>query len=104
VNSMASLPLFDPLGEPQKPRFDGPAYDHARDSARLTAQQQRIFELMKDGKWRTIRHIALEVNAPENSVSAQLRHLRKPRFGSHTVERRHEGGGLYSYRLIVRKP
>jgi hypothetical protein len=27
-------------------RFDGPAYDHARDSARLTGQILRVFDLM----------------------------------------------------------
>jgi len=98
-----SLPLFDPLGEPKKPRFDGPAYDHQRDAARLTAQQQRIFALMKDGQWRTLKWIAEETHAPEASVSAQLRHLRKARFGGHTVEREHRGHGLFLYRLIVRE-
>ena len=31
-----------------------------------------------------------------------MRHLRKPRFGGHTIEREHLGGGLYRYKLIVR--
>ncbi len=38
---------------------------------------------------------------PPASVSAQLRHMRKPRFGGHTVEREYVGDGLYNYRLIV---
>jgi hypothetical protein len=82
-------------------RFDGPAYDHARDSARLTGQILRVFDLMADGQWRTLREIADATHDPESSISAQLRHLRKARFGGHTVEREHVGGGLYRYRLIV---
>tara|TARA_R110000765_G_scaffold362286_1_gene452502 strand:- start:236 stop:658 length:423 start_codon:yes stop_codon:yes gene_type:complete len=27
--------------------------------------------------------------------------MRKERFGSHTVEKKHEGGGLYLYRVLV---
>ena len=41
---------------------------------------------------------------PEASASAQLRHLRKPRFGSHTVEKRNRGArefGLWEYRLTL---
>jgi hypothetical protein len=82
------------------PRFDGPDLTPP-DHQRLSNQQRRIFDLMKDGRWRTLREIADLTGAPEASASAQMRHLRKTRFGSHTVERRHEGHGLYSYRLAV---
>jgi hypothetical protein len=84
------------------PRFNGPSYDHERDSQRLTGQIQRVFALMSDGTWRTLREIAEATGDPEASVSAQLRHLRKPRFGSHTVERRRRGvesSGLWEYRM-----
>lgn len=98
-------PLFDlDQRTRQRPRFDGPAYIPDRDDPRLTAQIGRIFALMRDGKWRTLAEVANACGAPEPSVSAQLRHLRKPRFGGHTVERRHDGGGRYSYRLKVREP
>ena len=82
--------------------FDGPALTPA-DNIRLTNQQALIVAYMRSGEWRTLREIAEFTGAPEASASAQLRNLRKPRFGGHTVERRHEGGGLYSYRLIVSK-
>jgi Fic family protein len=81
--------------------FDGPALTPA-DHARLTNQQALIVAFMRSGEWRTLREIAEFTGAPEASASAQLRHLRKPRFGSHTVERRHEGGGVYSYRVIFK--
>lgn len=85
-------------------RFNGPAYDHERDSPRLTGQVMRIFGLMKDGEWRTLSEIESATGDPPASISAQLRHLRKKRFGSHTVEKRHRGepaNGLYEYRVIV---
>lgn len=84
-------------------RFDGPAYEPEKDDARLSDQHRRIKALMLDGQWRTIREIARKTADPEASVSAQLRHLRKPRFGGYTVERRQRGerkSGLYEYRLL----
>lgn len=92
-------PLFD---LPAKPRFNGADYVPKRDDARLTGQLARIYSLMADGQWRTLAEIAAATGDPESSISAQLRHLRKPRFGSHVVERQHRGDGskgLYEYRV-----
>jgi hypothetical protein len=83
--------------------FNGPAFDSGFDGARLMYQHVRIYSLMKDGDWRTFREIAAVTGDPEASISAQLRHLRKERFGSHTVNRRLRGereGGLYEYQLV----
>jgi len=80
--------------------FNGPAYDQERDGERLSKQHEAVKSLMSDGEWRTLRDISEELNYPEASVSAQLRHLRKKRFGSHTVERRYVGGGLYEYKVL----
>jgi len=82
-------------------RFDGADYNRTRDDARLTGQILRVWECMCDGKWRTLRDIAQETGDPEASVSAQLRHLRKPRFGNYTVEREYVSNGLYKYKLEV---
>lgn len=82
-------------------RFDGADYVPPRDDPRLTSQHKRLRALMKDGEWRTLSEIAQETGDPEASMSAQLRHLRKDRFGRHQVERRHEGGGLYKYRVTT---
>lgn len=79
--------------------YNGPEYEPARDHARLAGQTARVFEAMKDGQWRTFDGIAALTGDPVASISAQLRHLRKERFGAHTVERRHIGSGLYEYRL-----
>jgi hypothetical protein len=86
------------------PRFDGAAYDPALDHDRLSKQLGRVFDLIRDGRWRTLREMAAATGDPESSISAQLRHLRKPRFGSYVVEKRRRGlpdSGCFEYRLVV---
>lgn len=83
--------------------FSGPAYDPAKDQTRLSNQHLQIRETMLDGEWRTLKEISALLGYPESSVSAQLRHLRKPRFGSYVVERRARGDrskGLFEYRVL----
>ncbi len=87
------------------PRFNGPAYAPAFDQARLTGQLARVWAVMKDGSWRTLSEIASATHDPESSISAQLRHLRKARFGGHTVDRRSRGersSGLWEYRVQLK--
>lgn len=79
--------------------FNGPDED-ALEGVRLSRQHERILDLMRDGQWRTLVQISSTTGDPPASVSAQLRHLRKPRFGAHLVERIHVGRGLYRYRVI----
>jgi hypothetical protein len=81
-------------------RFNGSDYDPQRDDARLIGQLLRIWEYMKDSKWRTLSEIAQATGDPQASISAQLRHLRKPRFGAHTVDKEYLGNGLYQYKVI----
>ncbi len=87
-----------------EPRFDGSDYVRSRDDARLSKQYLRVFDLMKDGRPRSLVLIAKTTGDPPASVSAQLRHMRKPRFGGHTVEKEYRVHGIYHYRLIVRQP
>jgi hypothetical protein len=84
--------------------FDGPEFSAPFDEKRLTGQMLRIWGLMKDGAWRTLNEIRLITGDPPASISAQLRHLRKRRFGRHTVNRRARGErlhGLFEYQVIV---
>tara|TARA_A100001388_G_scaffold137763_1_gene102091 strand:+ start:455 stop:805 length:351 start_codon:yes stop_codon:yes gene_type:complete len=80
--------------------FDGSDYVPARDNVRLSGQIQRVFNVMRDGKPRTLREIAAATGDPEASISAQLRHLRKPKFGSYVVEKEPLSQGLYNYKLL----
>jgi hypothetical protein len=57
---------------------------------------------MSDQRWRSLDEISKVTLDPHASISAQLRHMRKVRFGRHTVARRYCGDGLYQYRLTIR--
>jgi len=88
----------------QENRYNGPVYDPIHDNKRLDKQIGRVFDCMIDGRWRTLKEIACVTDDPEASVSAQLRHLRKPRFGSYHVDKRNRGqrgNGLFEYKLSV---
>lgn len=80
-------------------RFNGSDYVPSRDDARLEKQLDRVFNYMNDNEWHTLREIATATNDPESSVSAQIRHLRKERFGSHVISKEYIDNGLYKYRL-----
>ncbi len=82
---------------------DGSTYDHQRDGRRLAGQHCRVLAFMRDGEWHTLSEIAAHTKDPEASVSARLRDLRKPRFGSHNIEREYVERGLFRYRLVVQK-
>lgn len=104
--------LFNKKNEPMPPmqtdlmHFDGPAYNKDLDLNRLTDQYHRIFNLMSDGKWRTLQEIAFITGDPQASISAQLRHMRKPRFGAHIVRKQRvqgrEAQGLFEYQLSAK--
>ena len=88
-----------------KTHFNGSDYDPALDYKRLSGQIKRIYKLMRDGKWRTLSEIETQTGDHEASISAQLRNLRKPQFGSHVVEKQRRGertSGLFEYRLLVK--
>lgn len=79
--------------------FNGADYVPARDNTRLTKQLLRVFAAISDGAWHTLAALAATTDDPPASVSAQLRHLRKARFGGYIISRRHVGHGLYEYKL-----
>jgi hypothetical protein len=84
--------------------FNGSDYDDDRDRERLAGQIQRVFNFMADGEWHSLAEVSSATGDPPASVSAQLRHLRKERFGSYTVEKDYQGDGLYFYRLVAAEP
>jgi hypothetical protein len=95
----------DPTGH----TFGGETYDPTRDYVRLTGQLKRTWDVMKDGRWRTLAQIARETSAlrpkggwdSEASISARLRDFRKPKFGAYDVDAKNVGGGLWQYRLLI---
>ena len=84
--------------------FDGETFEPSRDGERLSAQLDRVRDVMKDRQWRTLHEIAVIVKGSEASVSARLRDLRKARFGNHVVEREYLGSGVWQYRVLPPTP
>lgn len=63
----------------------------------------RVFGALQCGTWLTLPELHTATGDPISSVSAQIRHLRKPEHGSHTIIKRRRGQaerGLYEYRLV----
>jgi hypothetical protein len=91
------------------PQFDGSDVTPA-DHQRLIIQIEAVRDLMLDGVSRTLGQISQELGHryhqtfPEASVSAQLRNLRKPRYGKYQVTKRHCGSGLWKYQLVKPLP
>lgn len=79
---------------------EGKTYSWQLDGVRLAGQKQRVFDLMRDGRYRTLARIAEVVGGSEAGVSARLRDLRKPQFGAFDVQKRRVAGGIWEYRLI----
>jgi hypothetical protein len=98
--------LFNQPKLSDAPRFDGSNYEPELDHARLTGQLHDIYNLMKDGKWRTLSEIEEATGHPQASISAQLRNMRKARFvarfGNYLVSKQRRGdrkAGLFEYKI-----
>jgi len=104
---MHVLPQSHGTGGAEEMTF-GPAYDEDLDGERIRTQLDHIRAFMlsfreKDAWW-TLGEIAHATRYPEASVSAQLRHLRKERFGSYVVQkRRRAGAGTWEYRVSMKE-
>lgn len=79
--------------------FHGETYDAERDFERLAAQARKVADALSDFEWHTLAWLSEQTGAPEASVSARIRGLRKAGF---STERRYVEGGLHEYRLIRR--
>jgi len=80
-------------------RFEGPP-DNAVDFERLCGQMKDVYRIMSCHGWMTLREIEIYTGHPQASISAQLRHLRKHRFGAHQIDkRRRNDGNQWEYSL-----
>ena len=108
----------------------GPAFDARKDRQRVLTQMEVIRDVMlsavecaeqitrdsylqmwdaarlaADAGWLTLRELGDLTNYGEASISAQLRHLRKPHFGGYVVAKRRRGpatNGEWEYRIAGR--
>lgn len=91
--------------DPESSRTMGPAFQPQLDEARLERQHERIRDWMLSmTTWRTLAEIAAALGYPEASVSAQLRHLRKPQFGRYVVTKRRRADARWEYRVEKPQP
>lgn len=85
--------------------LDGETYEPECDGVRLGKQALAVFELMSDGRWRTLGEIVAAIGSgSEAGVSARLRDFRKQKFGGHVVNRSRRGVesvGCFEYQLEV---
>lgn len=86
--------------------FDGRTFNPLIDRERLNSQLGRVYQLMSDGRWRTLSAISATIGGSEAGVSARLRDLRKPRFaeefGVASVNHRRRTDGLWEYQVAIR--
>lgn len=68
-----------------------------------------VFKIMCSGRWLTLSEIGICLNLmnhhlPEQSISARVRDLRKPKYGGHTITRRAtKTEGVFEYQLTQKK-
>ena len=78
-----------------------------KDTPRNGTQLQRVHNALKSGAWLTLPEIHAITNDPVSSISANIRHLRKPEHGTHNIKKRRRGAaerGLFEYKLISVEP
>jgi hypothetical protein len=82
----------------------GPAYNEGLDGKRIKKQREVIRDfLLENRNWFTLSELHSLLQYPEASISAQLRHLRKERFGSYTVNKKRRTTGTWEYKLYEPK-
>ena len=89
---------------PPETRFDGrDTYEPDQDCARLTGQLLRVYERMSAGGWHSLAELVECCGGSEASISARIRDLRKPKYGSHTIERQRQSPftGIWIYRMAA---
>lgn len=102
---MIGLPLFDHASERQMLHGDrsGETFNRARDRDRLDTAMERIFSVMRDRNWHTLKELAEKGRCSEACASARVRDLRKGEHGGWKVDREHRGDGLWAYRWTGEK-
>lgn len=82
----------------------GPAYSPVLDGERIQKQHEVIRDFMLRSGWKTLAEIEEALGYPQASVSANLRHLRKPAFKEYRVEKRRRTTGTWEYAVFPPAP
>ena len=89
--------------------FDGVTYDPGKDQHRLNRQLGRVYDVLSDERWHTLKELKLRCMHlrgdgkfdSEAGISARIQDLRKIKFGRYRVDNRRIDGGLWEYRLKI---
>lgn len=76
------------------PHFSGTTYDHELDHARLSTALGRVYSVLADEQWHTLKEIAEKAKTSEAGCSARIRNLRNPEW-----QRIYKVAAVYSERL-----
>lgn len=95
--------LFEYAQRAHSREFGGATYDEQRDGSRLRVQLEAVKAIMLRTGWITLADLAEQANAPESSVSARIRDLRKSQFGGYTIDKEYVSRGLWRYRMVLGK-
>ena len=95
---------FDKKHQPKRfkddPDFDGAHYEPTLDKERLTTQLKAIHDCLSWVTWATVDELHETTGFPHASISAQLRNMRKDRFGGLPVVGRYrDGTRTFEYKL-----
>lgn len=102
------MDLEDWLSLQPSPQIGGATYVPSLDRERLGDQFLRVWDLMIDGHWRSLRQISDATGDPEASVSARLRDVRK-NYGTDAMQARRVPGidgrrGHWHFRFNFKEP
>ena len=102
------MDLEDWLSLQPGPQIGGATYVPSLDRERLGEQYLRVWDLMIDGQWRSLREISNATGDPEASVSARLRDVRK-NYGTDAMQARRVPGidgrrGHWHFRFNFKEP
>ena len=82
--------------------FDGYTLNEDPDAPRRLGRQLALIRArMRDGEWHSLDELADWACCKEQSASARVRDLRKPKFGGHEIERRLRWPGHYEYQMVL---
>lgn len=85
----------------------GATFQESLDGERVRTQMQVIRDFMLSHDFVTLSEIEHCLKYPSASISAQLRHLKKDKFGGYELEKKRlsiNNAGTWLYKLTSREP
>ena len=94
---------YSEISSPKKDEFSPIGPDITKDEKiEMRASRLAVFNIMKDGRWRTLEDIqACGIKSPPQSIAIYLRSFRESRYGGYIVNRKKlHDRRLFSYQVL----